>query len=80
MQFEKIGGLVVEQEFEQLGWIALGKLMHQGLEKIANAAEYADVFHNLNCQEPSVQLCYQCRRLPIAELEKMASTFIVFLQ
>ena len=80
MSFRKIEELVLGREFVLWEWIGLGKLMHRDLEKLANAAEFADVPCNSNYQEPSGQLCYQCRLLPIAELEKMASTFIVFLQ
>jgi hypothetical protein len=80
VKFGKIEGLVVGQKFDQWEWIGSGKLIHQGLEKLANAAESVDVPHNLICQEPSVRLCYQCRLPPIAELEKIASTFSIFLQ
>ena len=80
MSFGKIEELVVGREFVLWEWIGLGKLMLRDLEKLANAAGFADVPRNPNYQEPSGQLCYQCRPLPIAELEKMASTFSVVLQ
>ena len=80
VSFGKIEELVVGREFVLWEWIDLGKLRRRDLEKLANAAEFADVPRNSNYQEPSGQLCYQCRLLPIAELEKMASTFSVILQ